>query len=203
MMNIQPSIKKFATQNDVEPHLIPRGLGKAPPPFMRLMKRTTTNMVTRTMMFIMGASLSSSMICLSSSSISSSSSSRLTSSAPSSSLPPSPRSPSRRWSLASTSSSSCAMRVSSLSFVPSSRMPISSLMCRLSAAYILSDFLRVLYAVKDKSATSITTRNVSGRTLFRNAPMSAPAMVRGSITSIRSQSTRGRSARGWRFLVLR
>mmetsp|Transcript_36314 Transcript_36314/g.67072 ORF Transcript_36314/g.67072 Transcript_36314/m.67072 type:complete len:230 (+) Transcript_36314:764-1453(+) len=201
-MNIHPSMIKFATQNDVEPHLIPKGLGKAPPPFIRLMNRTTMNMVTRTIMFIMGASRSSSRISFSSSSIPSSS--RLTSSPPSSSLPRS--SSSSRWSLASassSSSSSCAIRTSSLSFVPSARIPISSLMCRLSAAYILNAFLRVLYAVNDSRATSITTRNVSGRTLFRNAPISAPAMVKGSITRMRSQSTRGLSARGWRFLVFR
>jgi hypothetical protein len=38
---------------------------------------------------------------------------------------------------------------------------------------------------------------VSGSTLLRTAPMRAPAMVRGSITSTRSQSIRGLSTLGF------
>mmetsp|Transcript_19679 Transcript_19679/g.44456 ORF Transcript_19679/g.44456 Transcript_19679/m.44456 type:complete len:226 (+) Transcript_19679:128-805(+) len=124
-------------------------------------------------------------------------------------LPTSSSSPAASTAASSRSSSrsiSRAISVSSLSFVPSSRVraapPRSSAMARLSALYIRTALARVLWAVKVSSATRLTTSTASGRSLFRNAPMSAPAMVSGSMTRMRSQSTSGRSARGCRFRTL-
>ena len=42
-----------------------------------------------------------------------------------------------------------------------------------------------------------------GRKTFKYDPTTAPAMVSGSMTSMMSQSMRGRSAEGWRFRALR
>ena len=49
----------------------------------------------------------------------------------------------------------------------------------------------------------MTTMTVSGSVSFRLAPISAPARVDGSMTTIRSQSIKGRSAAGCLFLQLR
>mmetsp|Transcript_25042 Transcript_25042/g.53324 ORF Transcript_25042/g.53324 Transcript_25042/m.53324 type:complete len:256 (+) Transcript_25042:960-1727(+) len=141
------------------------------------------------------------LLCPSSSSFVSSASPS-SSSSPASSLSSNARACRSISSSSSSFSCSLAILVSSLSLVPSLRTlarPLSANIALVSALYILTAFVSVLYAVKLRSATRLITRIASGSSLFRNAPISAPAMVSGSITSMRSQSTSGRSARGWRF----
>lgn len=70
-----------------------------------------------------------------------------------------------------------------------------------SLACIFRALLSVLYAVKDRSNTRRTAIAVSGSILLRLAPIRAPAKVGGSMTTMRLQSMRGRSAVGCRFLL--
>mmetsp|Transcript_7158 Transcript_7158/g.15392 ORF Transcript_7158/g.15392 Transcript_7158/m.15392 type:complete len:242 (-) Transcript_7158:484-1209(-) len=109
-------------------------------------------------------------------------------------------------SSSSSSSSSCslAILVNSLSFVPSSLTladPLSANMALVSVLYIRIAFFKVVYAVNESKATRETTKSASGSNLFKNAPIKAPAIVNGSMTKIKSQSTRGRSARGCLFFT--
>mmetsp|Transcript_22321 Transcript_22321/g.52582 ORF Transcript_22321/g.52582 Transcript_22321/m.52582 type:complete len:240 (-) Transcript_22321:10-729(-) len=192
----------FATQNDLEPQVIPIGEGNAPPPFKRLIIRTTMNIQNRTLTLNIGVVRSSSKIFSScnldaSEFIRASSMSEVPGFSPSwRSISSSSSSPALFWSSASSDLAIC---VSSLSFVPSGLSPCSRNF-RVSALYILNAFLSVLYAVKAKRTTSIIVKKSSGKTLLRNAPINAPAIVNGSITRIKSQSINGRSANGCLFL---
>mmetsp|Transcript_11866 Transcript_11866/g.28115 ORF Transcript_11866/g.28115 Transcript_11866/m.28115 type:complete len:233 (+) Transcript_11866:799-1497(+) len=202
MRKIQPMMIAFDIQNSGDPHLMPSGDGNAPPPFSRFMARTTTKRPTRILTLNIGVSRSSSRIFVKIASFPSAASGP--------SVPPG-FSPSRT-SVSSRSSSPAAftsssisfwvMCVSSLSLVPSGFKP-SRRSIRDSVLYIFTAFFSDLYAVKERSRTSMAVRNCSGRTLLRNAPTSAPAIVSGSITKIRSQSMSGRSASGCLFRLLR
>mmetsp|Transcript_17478 Transcript_17478/g.35936 ORF Transcript_17478/g.35936 Transcript_17478/m.35936 type:complete len:300 (-) Transcript_17478:274-1173(-) len=197
---IQPRMMPLAIQNSCEPHLIPIGDGNAPPPFSKFMTRTTMKSPTKSLTLNIGVERSSSKIFRSSFALS----------------PPSmPSTPgcSPSWRSMSSKSSSPArflsfsasfwlIFVSSLSLVPSGFKPRCRRICD-SFLYIFTAFFRELLAVKESSRTSINVKNCSGKILFRNAPINAPAIVSGSITKIKSQSIRGRSARGCLFWVLR
>mmetsp|Transcript_21527 Transcript_21527/g.40791 ORF Transcript_21527/g.40791 Transcript_21527/m.40791 type:complete len:244 (+) Transcript_21527:872-1603(+) len=210
----------LAIQKELDPHRIPKGDLSAPPPFIKLINRMTTKRSSRTCTFPILICLSSSKICCncslffrsvalenrlksSSSSFSFAAAAFSSSSAVSTS---SKRATRESSSSSSSSSSSCslAILVNSLSFVPSSLTladPLSANMALVSVLYIRIAFFKVVYAVNESKATRETTKSASGSNLFKNAPIKAPAIVNGSMTKIKSQSTRGRSARGCLFFT--
>mmetsp|Transcript_5411 Transcript_5411/g.7302 ORF Transcript_5411/g.7302 Transcript_5411/m.7302 type:complete len:250 (+) Transcript_5411:576-1325(+) len=179
----------FESQNEVEPHVIPSGDGREPPPFIRFIKRTTMNINTSALILENGMLLSSSRIFCKSSSITSSIGPYSDDSILSS------RDPSLSSSLPCSSLRANFVNSDSFSFEFAS----SSLIKILSFLYIFFAFLSVLKPVKLRSSTRHMIRYFSGRSLLMKAPISAPDMVSGSITRIRSQSISGRSANGWRL----
>mmetsp|Transcript_11925 Transcript_11925/g.40336 ORF Transcript_11925/g.40336 Transcript_11925/m.40336 type:complete len:247 (+) Transcript_11925:588-1328(+) len=175
------------------PHSIPSGEGKAPPPLRRFSASTTPSTTTRACTLSMGVDRSAS--SMSPSSLAAASASPPAPPAPSSSssssAPGSPAEASRPCFSPASSASALTMRVSSDSPAFAS--------ATLSCWYFLMPLERVRWAVAARSTTRDSVRMSSGRTLFTNEPTSAPPMVSGSMTMMRSQSTRGRSASGCRL----
>mmetsp|Transcript_40442 Transcript_40442/g.126534 ORF Transcript_40442/g.126534 Transcript_40442/m.126534 type:complete len:239 (+) Transcript_40442:758-1474(+) len=204
-------------QNSKEPHCTPSGL-QPPPPLARLMtmmtRKTAASLNTLSQGVFASSSRMSRSVYDSTRMSMFEESERVGASLaplapPASSSPfPSPSPPSAAASSSSSSSSSCASserdsRRSSLSSCSRSTSSMAVFCVSVSFLYTLRPFFMVRWLVAPSRMTSSTVRIHSGSTLFMNDPTSAPTMVSGSITRIRSQSTSGRSARGCRFGAFR
>mmetsp|Transcript_20758 Transcript_20758/g.41527 ORF Transcript_20758/g.41527 Transcript_20758/m.41527 type:complete len:238 (-) Transcript_20758:476-1189(-) len=171
-----PSMTKFTDHQPPEPQRIPMG-ENAPPPLRRFRVRIRTKRVERAYTLGRDTTLSSSRILRSSGSSGAEGAGSSVSRSPSPS--PSPSRTISASSLAASTALSPLFLISAFSFL-----------------YIFTAFFRLLLAVMPSRSTRSTAKTSSGRILLTMAPARAPAIVTGSMTRIRSQSTHGLSAFG-------
>mmetsp|Transcript_17907 Transcript_17907/g.31140 ORF Transcript_17907/g.31140 Transcript_17907/m.31140 type:complete len:256 (-) Transcript_17907:129-896(-) len=184
---------------------MPKGLGNAaPPPFNRFSAITTTTMKVTMCTLSQGVARSDSSRASSSGLVSAGMAMAMDGFSPASRIRPASAAAGLLSSFSFTrsindsrspwSSSSSIALVRALFFKPSKYI-VSLLNCEMP-------FSKVPCVVYARSKTKEITNIQSGMTLLTNAPTIAPAIVNGSITKIRSQSTKGRSHSGCLFGML-
>mmetsp|Transcript_92715 Transcript_92715/g.247905 ORF Transcript_92715/g.247905 Transcript_92715/m.247905 type:complete len:219 (-) Transcript_92715:613-1269(-) len=189
--------KSDTSQKPNEPHRKPRGR-KVPPPLSIVRVTIPTKQNVKSPTFRQGTRCSRARIA--SSAESDSQLSRIRSDM--SPASPSARADSKvsaaeRWGFQGPSRCDDCGNVANCPPPSASRAHTSASSAAVSAAHILVPLAQVLRPTSHSTVAKLTVSPRVGTHLLMKAPTTAPAMVSGSMTRIRSQSISGRCLNGW------